>query len=88
MSTTTAYTCSPGVWTQVSTGSTNVTVQGPPFSYRVAVGTAAPASLSTGITVTENDGMFGFSGLAATDNVYVTPTGGVSGACGVQVIAS
>lgn len=87
MTTPANYTCNPGAWTQVSTGSATVTIKGPPLGYRVTVGTSAPGALSLGMDVVELDGLFSFSGLAAgTDNVYVTPNNGV--AIGVVVFAS
>ena len=86
MSTTNSYNCPAAQWTQVSSGSSSVIIQGPTYAFRVAVGTSAPASTATGITVNENDGVFSAQGLASTDNVFVTPTGTLTAA--VQVIAS
>lgn len=91
MSTTTGYAIVSGSFTQVSTGSASVTVQGTgnqPFE--VFVGSAAPSPnspASAGQIVGANDG-YAWQGasLAGTDNVYVravNPAGG-----NVRVIAS
>jgi hypothetical protein len=86
MTTTVSIPCPAGTWTQVSTGSANVTVQGPSFAYRLAVGTSAPTPPNSGLFISEADGMFALSGLAGTDNVYIYPIGTLPLA--VQVLAS
>ena len=68
--------CPVGSWTTVSAGSASVTVQGPVGGYRVGVGISAPGTLISGIICFDLSGTFALSGLAGTDNVYVTPTGG------------
>lgn len=91
MTTTTNVSIVSASYTQVSTGSANVTVQGTggqPFEY--TVGSAAPSPntpASAGQVVAERDGYaVSLAGLAGTDNVYVracNPAGGT-----VRVTAS
>lgn len=93
MTTTTTVDCPASVWTQISTGSANVTAQlfsatGAPIGFRIVVADTAPDNedASLGLVSTPANGGFAGRGLSAgVDNVYVRPlsVGGVA-----QVMAS
>ena len=93
MTTTTPVSCPANVWTQVSTGSANVTAQmfsasGSPIGFRIVVSDSAPdnGDASLGLVSTPANGGFAGRGLSAgVDNVYVRPLG-VGGVA--QVMAS
>jgi hypothetical protein len=83
--TTTAYALNPSAWTLIASGVSYVDVQGPTGKFMVAVGTAAPTSLTTGIIPNQVDGRYLLTGVASGDNVYAMPTG--TGPVNVDVIA-
>jgi hypothetical protein len=72
MSTTLEFSVTDAAWTEVSSGSTNVSVQRQSRSFvLVHVGTTAPALGGPAIIIGSLDTIFSASGLGGTDKVFV-----------------
>lgn len=89
MSSTTTATIYPDRWTQVASGSANVTVQGAPHcAFALHVGATAPAALPDAgaacVRAFGPDPVYQASGLAVGDKVFVASTTGLAAAVTVQ----